>query len=239
MTVSRAVVREDNRLEREAEGSQIALAYHRWHWTMDETNRKRVSVREYALAVARNSTRIGRMATGYAAWVKNGSPADQLGNEIERAAYRGDRLAAMEAVAEAKGVSIGTARRHHFEEVREVQAVAAERADERNTSFSEEVAEVAQQREQFRRGGAAAKADTTVKRHFAYLRIEGEVARATKALRDAMTYADTRDFDAEEAELLAESISRLTSTARLLSLKITGTSGVDWDGELAKLGGTS
>src|SRR5438309_7292975 len=66
VTVPQSVVAEDHRLERAADSAALALMRLRWHWTLDESNSKRVSVRAYASAVTKNSTRIHDDAHGYA-----------------------------------------------------------------------------------------------------------------------------------------------------------------------------
>lgn len=68
-------VTEDRQLETTLQHAMEALARHRWHWTMDETNPQRVRSDEYAAAVASGPNRhpkyevICAYGDGYAAWI--------------------------------------------------------------------------------------------------------------------------------------------------------------------------
>ena len=42
-----------------------ALAQHRWHWTIDESNPERVSLSEYARSVGRHLSNIAAQVKGY------------------------------------------------------------------------------------------------------------------------------------------------------------------------------
>ena len=84
----------------------LALAKHRWHWTLDETNDDRVSCRQYSRDVGRAESTIRQNAEGYDEWVRghahaSDTPAD-LGEAMERAVMGDRRDAATEAVAEGR-----------------------------------------------------------------------------------------------------------------------------------------
>ena len=79
------VVETDHRLDMAASKTREALAKHRWHWTLDETNPDRVSIRNYADAVGRHETVVRRHANGYAEWILRGpDPARSLNESIQR-----------------------------------------------------------------------------------------------------------------------------------------------------------
>ena len=62
-------VARDHELEAAHEKTSEALAKHRWHWTLDESNPERLTIQEYARRVVRGRASIHRMAYGYAAFV--------------------------------------------------------------------------------------------------------------------------------------------------------------------------
>jgi hypothetical protein len=66
MSLPAQVIREDRQLEKARESTAETLMRHRWHWTLDESNPDRVSMREYARAVGRSFSTINADATGYA-----------------------------------------------------------------------------------------------------------------------------------------------------------------------------
>lgn len=59
------IIDTDHRLSLEAETAQQQLAQHRWHWTLDESNPERVSIRQYAREVGKAYTTIHGMVKGY------------------------------------------------------------------------------------------------------------------------------------------------------------------------------
>lgn len=239
--VSRNVITTDRRLEREHEASSEALAQHRWHWTRDETNPRRVSVRTYARAIGRGETTIRDVVNGYQEWLDQGARGAPrtLTEYMERAKVRGIKGEATEAVAKARGVGFGTARRHHSSDVEAVRRVAEGRAERRGTSVSEEIPGAADSLA--RANTMRLKRDAASKdRHtFRYFEVEKNLTVAKRALREAMTAAEGVDFTAEERDLLADAIGKVRGLLSLLDMRVTGTSGVDWDAELTKLGDLS
>ena len=79
---------------------------HRWHWTLDEDNPKRVSIRQYAKEVGVGFKRVANTVNGYAAW-SSGDVGSHitLGECIERVSMSTERAAATEAVAKVHGMS--------------------------------------------------------------------------------------------------------------------------------------
>jgi hypothetical protein len=233
-----SVVNKDHELEGTAERSREALARHRWHWTLDESNPGRVSIREYARQVGRDKRTIQDMVNGYATWAGGGAPPSELPDEMERAKLRGDKLDATEAVAAARGITVGSARRHHAEEVRQVQAAAAERV-ERSTESTTTASEARKVAEGRVKGEAARKRIENEKRRahtIRYVRMEGFIASARRSVLAALTESQDVQFTDEERELIQHAADELRSILNLLDLRIVGDTDVDWDAELAKLG---
>jgi hypothetical protein len=81
------VIATDRRLDENATRASEDLARHRWHWTLDESNPDRVSIRAYARNVGRSDLTIGAQVKGYAASAARGTP---LNEEIERARMGGE-----------------------------------------------------------------------------------------------------------------------------------------------------
>ena len=60
-----ALLEHDGELEAANEEAQIALAYHRWHWTKDESNPERVSIEAYARQVGKHESDIRKYVHAY------------------------------------------------------------------------------------------------------------------------------------------------------------------------------
>jgi hypothetical protein len=238
----KAVIR-DHELETKVDRSREALAKHRWHWTFDSTNPGRVTVAEYASAIGRHVTTVRDMVNGYDDWLlaqreqKGGAPFS-LTDFLARAKLRGDTLAATEAVASAKGISIDAARRHHAEEVRQVKDAATERAERaaEPTTFEDEAQHVAEFRKRAADSARREKASKAKAHTMRYLSIEGKVARARRYLLSALTVAQDVEFLAEECEAMQHAADELRAILGLFDLRIAGDTTVDWDAEMVKLG---
>ena len=237
MSLTPDVVREDHALETAAERSQEALARHRWHWTLDETNADRVTFTAYAAAVERNIGVISVMANGYAAWQQPDTVGRSLGECIRRANMSAERTAAVEAVAEAAGRSFTAIAVTEQREVRDVVTAARERAEQKGTTVQEEIPRVVEWRAKGRASREAQKERATERSSLQYFAVRGDLAKARRALRSALDEADGVTFDAEELDLLDDAITRTRGLLDLVALRITGATDVDWDAELAKLNG--
>jgi hypothetical protein len=138
MSLPRKAVEEDQELESRASSASEALMQHRWHWTLDETNEKRVSLRAYASAVGRVLKTIQAYANGYALMKADGGASVTPNEAMERANMGAETKAAVEAVAKAHGIKFQTARRSRGEEVRRVRETAGENAEKNGTTIEEE-----------------------------------------------------------------------------------------------------
>ena len=192
-TLSTQVIRRDQTLERAHATSQEELAKHRWRWTLDESNPKRVSIRQYARDVGRQFNAIHTMVHGYAAWIN----ADQaslitLTECIARASVSVEREAAVDAVARARGTSFNGARQRH-EEVKRVREMAEARAERHGTAVADELPVVAEQVVKADQANKAVKQRADERRRtthtFAYIQIEGHLAAAKRKLTDALNEA--------------------------------------------------
>lgn len=242
MELSRRVIAEDHRLEQEVDSSREALAKHRWHWTLDESNPRRVAIREYARTVSRHERTIRDMATGYQDWLAEtagGAPRGRLMDYLERAKLRGDTLVAAEAVAAARNVTLGTARRHHAQEIQAVKHNARTAAE--HSGKPVEVA--AQEAAEFHQKASIARS-LQAERHKAehtleYINFEHHLDFIERRLKQALKDSEGVQFIEEELDLLRHTIAKLRGLLELVSMRVNGEPNVDWDAELAKLGGSS
>jgi hypothetical protein len=72
--------------------------------------------------------------------------------------------------------------------------------------------------------------------HVAFAEVTGQLARARRAINDAIVEARDSAFDSDHVEVIVDRIEKLEAATGLLRLAVTGTLGVDWDAELVKLG---
>jgi hypothetical protein len=230
----------DRELESVQQRSIEKLAQHRWHWTLDDSNPDRVSIAEYARRVSRGRATIHRMAYGYKAWsVRNSghSPGEPvtLTDFIEQANLAAEKAEAVEAVAAATGKSFSNTAVSKRAEVRDVLDTARERAERKGTTVSDELPAVADFREKARRAAQKEK-DSRRASHFMLVEVEGHIGAAMRRLRQALAIARDVDFDAEETELLEDSIAKLRMIVDLIDVRITGErGGIDWDTEFTKV----
>src|SRR5215468_5291455 len=114
-----AVIEKDHELEMASEGKVGELMKHRWHWTADEANPARVSVRAYASQVGVNQAAVSRDARAFVLlgddpWVVTPTEAR------DRARVGVEKEAATDAVAKRHGVGFSHTMRKHDQEVRHV-----------------------------------------------------------------------------------------------------------------------
>ena len=105
--------------------SSGALAQLRWYWTLDESNPGRVGFREYARAIGHKTHRnVHKYAHGYATYMAGVGTSTSLNECIELAAMSAEKAAVTEAVAEARGITVQTARKRHGAEIRQIREMA-------------------------------------------------------------------------------------------------------------------
>ena len=228
------VVREDRRLEAATDLAGEALARHRWHWTLDESNSERVSIREYARSVGRGFGRIQAMVNGFARWQAQGDldvevTALSLIDCIELAKGGAEKEAATLAIAGVTGKTPSNVSAHMRQEVQAVRALATERAERLGTSVNEQLEPIAKRRADARVSKAMQRAQRREKHDLRYMEIEGELGRAARAIRSAITVARGVELEDEELELLQITLNNVRALLGMLEARLTGDSGTDWD----------
>lgn len=226
------VIRTDHNLEQVAGKASEQLARHRWHWTLDESNPQRVSIREYARQVGRSYPVIHQYA--YAA---AGDRASPINERLHRANMSAETQAATEAVAKARGQAFATAHQHRTSEVRRVREIARQRAEERGTSVEAEAPKVAETIVRHERAEHAAEAARRERSDIRFIEMEGYLVKAKRELLRALKLAPAVPWDDESRQLLSETVGNVRALLALIDSALSGTSGVDWDAELAKVAG--
>ena len=229
------VRREDRALEAKSETAREGLARHRWHWTLDEANSERMSIRAYGRLVERSDVAIRRMVNGYALWCAKGALSGRsLADCIEAADLGAEREAATQAVADARGVAFTTAATHQRDEVTSTLGVARERAERRGTDVEQELVNVAQHREKARQADQEERQERRRMRTAEFMRVEAALGKAARALRVALEIGDTH-FSDEERDLLTVTLSNVRALLGLVEMRIAGTADIDWDAEMTRL----
>jgi hypothetical protein len=232
-----SVITEDRRLDGTAAKAQEVLARLRWHWTLDESNPKRVSFRDYAAAVGRDQKTIRMWAT---AWDRTNVAGDvprtrSLTDEFELAGLGERRRVAAEAIADATGMTASNIVAHHRDKIRETISAAEDAADRRGTSVDEEIPRVAQSHQRTREVAARGRSDRKARSSLRFIEMEGDFAAAKRRLVHALEVAKDVGFDDEELTMLRNTIAQLTALLNLIDMRLGGMPNVDWDAEAAKL----
>lgn len=227
------IVAEDRALENGASRASEQLAGHRWHWTLDESNPDRLSVREYARLVERALSTVQAQVNGYAAWV-TGPDRSGLDEQIGRATAGVEREAVIDAVAKARGVSFQYVRKTRANEVSRIRQLAREKAEEKGTSVEVEAPQIAAMAAKYDEAQIRVRDERVARRTLRYVEIEGYLLAALRPLAKAVALAG-QDWDSEERELLKDSVHKIRTVLVLLDGRITGTPAIDWDAELATI----
>ena len=231
MTLDRRIVEEDARLEQSTEMAATDLARHRWHWTLDESNPDRVTITEYARQVARAQRTIYRHAHGYAIYTPG---CINITEAMERATLSADRQTAVTAVATARGQSFKQVNRFRKEEVNRVLSVGRQLAEENETTLEHEADRVAEGAVRREKASKRTKAAVTGS-GFAFIELEGTLAKAQRHLLEAMDVIGDNSLEEFQVDLVQESIEGVRQALRLVEMRISGQSGVDWDAEMKEL----
>jgi hypothetical protein len=234
MSLPTKVVEQDHKLEASASKASEALAKHRWHWTLDESNPDRVSINAYAFAIGRNESTVRAQVNGYAQF-RSGGTARTLGESIERAKMGAEKETVTGAVAEARGVQFETARRKHADEVKRIRNLAREQAERKGTSVEEEAPKIAEFAVKAEKAEQQRTEERKARHTLRYISIEGKLARMLRIGTEVLKEAEDVGFDDEERELLADTVGQLRALLNLIDMRFAGTVDVDWDAELAKI----
>jgi len=234
MGLPKAVVREDQSLEKAQESTFEALARHRWHWTLDEANPDRVPMREYAREIGRSERTIRGQAKGYADWTARAG-ARTLRDCIESAGMGAETALAHEAIADARGVTVQTVRENRPVEARRVREIARQRAEDRGTTIEEETKKAADwvvKSEKAERNKQAERAQRT---NLRAISVEEKLTRMMRIGIEALSELRGTELDSDAQELLEDSLERLRAVLNLLDMAIAGAVEIDWDKEFSKL----
>lgn len=87
---------------------------------------------------------IHKYANGYAAYLCDVDGRATLTDHIELAGMSATKAVVVEAVAEARGISVGQARKKYTREIKAVREAAEEEAERRGTTVEQEVKTIAQ-----------------------------------------------------------------------------------------------
>lgn len=231
--LDKSVIDTDHRLTREAEQASKSLAFHRWHWTLNENNPRRVTLKAYAREIGIGETTVRMYAH---AWeIRHADPSVPMSDALERAKLGEDAYTAAEAIAESRGTSVATVRRSQYGEVRHVRDVARDRAERHGTSVVEEVREVVRQR---RESAERTQAQQRERASRTTMRADVAASRLVTARRnvlDAVEQLIGVDLEEDDVEHLNDRLDKLEAAVGLMRARTRGESGVDWDAELRGL----
>lgn len=234
------VVEADRQLDGTVSRASEELAELRWHWTLDDDNPARVSVREYARQVGKSYRIVYVYARGYADRRKaQGDPhvgiTPDLSESIARADMGAETQAATEAVATSRGTSFTHTRDHRPTEIRRVREMARERAELNETTVEEEAPRVADWIVKSEHVEQERTEDRRQKLGLRFVEMEGYLAGAKRQLTKALTLAHSIEWDDECRELLHDTVENVKALLGLIDAALVGTADVDWDAEMRKL----
>ena len=233
MTLPQTAILQDRKLEKATSSASEALMEHRWHWTLDESNPKRVSIREYARAVGKSHVAITRDAN---AWVLVVNGTVNSSNEAREQALMGaETWAATEAVAKARGLKPGTVRQDRPVEVRRVREMARERAEQHGTSVEAETRKAADWIVKSEQSAEKEKQSRTRRLGLRFIELEEILQKMKREGVKAVNLASAIEWGDEERELLSTTVANVRSLIELVDLALVGSADIDWDAELERL----
>lgn len=245
MTVPKSVIRTDQELEGVNDRATAELAQHRWNWTLNELNDRRVTQTEYAKAVGRSQSVIGHYARGWALYRERmaSSPATSSGFTIQDAIRLAGQSAEMqefsEVIAEGSGRSVAqVARGDNRYETREIIAHAKERAERYGTDALDEARGIAERQVKTREMERRHRYERRTKHELRWMEAEGCLSKAKRLLLQVLEMAKDVPWNEEERGLLRDSLSNVEAVIKAVDQRLLGEGEVDWDAELAKLRGT-
>lgn len=237
----KTVVREDARLEKAAKSATEELASLRWHWTLDEDNPHRVSIRDYAASIERAESAVRQMVNGYAEWLEKGARSTSrtdLTDTIALNRFGADKRAIVEAYSKATGAkprSMTNGGVGHDRQVSAAHEIAKRRAAENGTSIADEAKDAVKWVVTGEKAKNRKRQNRKADHDYEFVMTHAALGRARKALVDAIEHMKGVQFRDEEREELVKEFDRLRAASRLAALELKGNSGTDWDAELAKL----
>lgn len=240
--IPQTTIEKDHDLEGKATRTTEALAKHRWHHTLDPDG-PQYSIRSYADAVGRQEATIRRHAKGYAMYVARATGATpgvalSLEDAFRLSEQSAEQQEFSEAIAEGLGEPVGrVARGDNAHRRNTIIGQARDRAARRGTDPVDEAREIAIRTRRTRDMNSRHRQERARRTPVRFTIAEGKLAKAKRAVLDAMRELEGVDLSAEEMELMRGTIGNLTSLLHLLDMRMAGNPNIDWDGELARLSG--
>lgn len=239
----KTVVKRDHDLSQSYESIGMELMEHRWHWTLDESNAKRVSIKEYAESVGRTQTTIKADAEGWVAYLAQQESIAAGEKVVERAPNAHRKLAKMsatrqhatKALADATGQSVQNVVRHRSEELKTVLRVAKYNADANATNVEDEIDKVVKIHAGSQKAAAEKQTRKKAKHAGRWLEINADLGYVMTRLRKVLNTAEGVPFTDDEIELVTASLGKVRALIGLIDLRISGETDIDWDAEFQKL----
>jgi hypothetical protein len=235
-----SVIAEDHQLEKNACRASEALAHLRWHWTLDETNLKRVKIRVYARSVGHAYTTIHAYVNGYAMFktaAERGTPLS-MADALRRGVMSSETRAAYDAVAQARNIAVDRVHQTRATEVRRVRDWARSEAERKGTSVEDEAPQVAKA---IVRGEAADRRTQEERRQrfsVRYVELEKYLQGAKRQLIQAAQVAhNIQPWGRAEREVLEDTLHQLERLIQMVNEDLAGGKNVNWDRELQQLTG--
>lgn len=246
MTLPKSAIDKDHKLEQAHIEAGDALMEHRWHWTLDESNPNRVSMKAYAREVGVGYTTVNQDANGWAEWLaantdrefaiaKKPGQAQTPGDFRELAKMGAEKKQAAQAIARETGAAITTVTVNKRDKIDAVVNRARTRAEEKGTTVEHEIDKAAEWQAKADKLAERERQERKEKRTLQFIKIEGKIGAMLARGREILVIAADVDFGDDERELIAESMGKLRSLLNLIDMRITGTTSVDWDAEFQKI----
>jgi Family of unknown function (DUF6192) len=221
-------VREDREIAARAESATAALMEHRWRAVKEGG----VTVAEYARALGIGHPTVVRYVKGWDL-LRTSTGTSPL-DAYALAGMGEDKRAAVEVVANAKGIGAQTVERHYAPDVARARATI-EATPDREAGIAK-AREHAAKVEQVRKREHEQEAARRHQHSRTYLNLEHELGKARRALQNALGWARDSNLDDAEVELIADSLASVRALLDFVNAAIVDEA-IDWDTELAKLDG--
>ena len=239
----KTVVKRDHDLSQSYESIGMELMEHRWHWTLNEANPKRVSIKEYASEVGRAASTIKGDAEGWVLYLAQQERIAAGEKVVERAPNAHRKLAKMsetrrvaaKALSDATGKSVQNVVRHRATELTAVTRIAEERAAKKGTDVEDEVEKIVKIHAGAKKAEADKKNRKKANHTSRWLEINGDLGVVQQKLGKVLNTADGVPFTDEEIELISASLGKVRALIGLIDLRISGETDIDWDAEFQKL----
>lgn len=239
----KTVVKRDHDLSQSYESIGMELMEHRWHWTLDESNPKRVSIKEYADSVGRSQSSIKSDAIGWKNLLEEEARAAAGEKVVKRTPNDHRKLAGMgatrqhaaKALADATGKSVNNVARHRSQELTAVTRIAEERALKKGTDVEEEVEKVVKIHAGSQKAEADRKSRKKANHTVRWLEINADLGTVQQKLGKVLNTAEGVPFTDDEVELISASLGKVRALIGLIDLRISGETDIDWDAEFRKI----